>query len=162
GSAGGFGAIGAACSSNSTTFDTDGGATSDGSVSGDGSSNGGHDGSGDTSANDTGSHDAGADAVANCSNITGEGGIASQNGGQGKECVVAKGQDGGYVTACKSTGVAQTLGKGVGCCPGDTHTQCLPGLECLGPDCTQGGPKTARCAPHCCKDDDSVCGQSPE
>jgi hypothetical protein len=38
----------------------------------------------------------------------------------------------------------------------------LPGLECVGSACVDGSAPTARCSPHCCSGDDSLCGSSPE
>src|SRR5439155_16027481 len=55
---------------------------------------------------------------------------------------------------------SEQLAQGEACCPSNTGNPCLPGLSCIGSACTDGGAKTGRCSPPCCKGDDAYCGKS--
>jgi hypothetical protein len=82
--------------------------------------------------------------------------------GQAQECVVVKsGAD--YVTQCVPVQASQQLPAGAACCPptaGSPDNPCLPGLSCVGRECADGGAKSGRCSPPCCKGDDQSCGKS--
>lgn len=151
---GAAGMVGVACSSNPIT---DPGGGMDGAVTDDGQavddqSSGGDAGS-DSMSNTDGM------MTGNCSPARGpDCDLVLQNCAGGKECVVAIASDGGPTTSCNVPGTGNRP-LGSTCCPG-AQNQCVPGLECIGPDCTDGGAPTARCTPHCCKGDDSVCGAS--
>ncbi|WP_394839922.1 hypothetical protein LVJ94_23825 [Pendulispora rubella] len=75
---------------------------------------------------------------------------------EGQQCIVQD-TDAGYVTACVAAGTGNRPA-GASCCPGRAN-QCAAGLECIGAACA-GDAATARCTPHCCQDDDGVCGSS--
>jgi hypothetical protein len=159
---GGGGVFGVACSSSSSgSFDDDAGA--DGSAASDATSGDGSKDSAsfDSGSNDGGSQDATSELQGNCSPVKGPCDIVLQDCGQGKECVVARASDGGFTTACMATTNNEHIAKGEKCCP-STNNPCLPGLECIGSACAGDAAPTARCAPHCCTGDDSVCGMSPE
>jgi hypothetical protein len=158
------GVAGVACSSSSSgSVADDGGAdgsASDGSQGGDAARDGAF--GSDTGASDGGSQDATGDQLTgNCAPVKGACDIVLQNCGAGKECVVSRGSDGGFATACFPTTNNEHIPMGSPCCPG-AQNPCLPGLECLGASCQGDAAPTSRCAPHCCTGDDSICGQSPE
>jgi len=83
--------------------------------------------------------------------------LVLQDCAEGKECVV-QGTSAGYVTACVAAGTGNQPA-GASCCPGRAN-QCAAGLECIGAACAGDAGSTARCTPHCCEGDDSVCGAS--
>ena len=150
---GAAGIAGVACSS-SPHVDTGGGM--DSSVNGDGPS--GDQSSGGDAGTDSANNTDGA-MKGNCSPARGPAcDLVLQNCAGGKECVVALGAGGGPTTACQDPGTGNRP-LGSTCCPGQQN-QCVPGLECIGPSCTDGGMPTARCTPHCCPGEDSVCAQS--
>jgi hypothetical protein len=149
-------AIGA-CSSSSSVDDGDGGT---------GSEAGGQDGAKDGPVNPNTDGSTGKDG-GHCSIVKGACDIvlqdcANDSKGQKQECVVVKsGAD--YVTQCVPVQASQQLAMGAACCPPTSakpDNPCLPGLSCGGPDCVDGGPKTGRCSPACCKGDDQSCGKS--
>ncbi|HVH46073.1 MAG TPA: hypothetical protein VM925_27175 [Labilithrix sp.] len=84
---------------------------------------------------------------------------ADDEEGQKQECVVASSSGGAVTTECVPVQPSQQLPMGRGCCPG-RENPCLPGLQCVGDTCVDGGPITGRCTPACCPGDDSACGQS--
>jgi hypothetical protein len=92
----------------------------------------------------------------NCSVVKGACDIVSQNCPSGQECVV----DNTSKTQCVPIEATESLEMGSACCPGGQGNPCLPGLSCIGNPCVDGGPKTGRCSPACCKDDDVECGKS--
>jgi hypothetical protein len=79
--------------------------------------------------------------------------------GKAQECVITSGS-GGPTTTCIAVQASQQLAQGQACCPSTTENPCLPGLTCVGNACADGGPKTGRCTPACCKGQDSYCGKS--
>lgn len=82
----------------------------------------------------------------------------SKNGVE-QECVVT-GSGNTLTTECIVVQTAPKLAQGASCCAG-SENPCKPGLTCVGPPCTQSnGIKAGRCAPYCCKGDDSTCGAS--
>ena len=95
----------------------------------------------------------------NCSAVKGACDIVSQNCPTGQECIVVNGP----TTQCVPIESSEQLDMGHACCP-PTSAQpgnpCLPGLSCIGNPCVDGGPQTGRCAPACCKGDDTACGKS--
>ena len=99
----------------------------------------------------------------NCSEVKGECDIVLQEcpndskGGK-QECVVT-GSGTNLATKCVPVQSSQQLPMGSACCPGNSNP-CLPGLSCVGDECSDGGPKTGRCTPACCKGDDQSCGSS--
>jgi hypothetical protein len=127
-------------------------------------------GEGGASGDSGGKGDAGGDGLAppppgdsgkpgNCSAVKGACDIVSQNCPMGQECVVVNGP----MTQCVPAQASQQLDKGRACCPPSMLSPgnpCLPGLSCIGSPCTDGGPQTGRCAPACCKGDDTACGMS--
>ncbi|HSQ64210.1 MAG TPA: hypothetical protein VLM85_13380 [Polyangiaceae bacterium] len=136
------GALGVACSSPS--YNTDGGVDSGGGGDAKSDVTTKPDGGGGT---DGGGGD-GSTGPCTTTTITGTCDIVAQNCNTGQECVVTQGSDGGFVTTCSPNG-------GGSFAEGHTCTQtasCVPGLECI-----QG-----RCAKHCCLNNDSECGTSPE
>jgi len=153
------GAIVAACSSSSSPADD----TTEGGPGGEGGpgSDAGKDSPGPKPDGDVG------DAGGHCSKVTGECDIvlqdcANDSKGQKQECVVTK-NGSALQTVCTPVQASQQLPKGAACCPptqGSPDNPCLPGLSCGGADCTDGGPKTGRCAPACCPGSDSICGTS--
>src|SRR5439155_15632018 len=77
----------------------------------------------------------------------------------GQECVIVNGP----ATKCLPIEPSEQLEMGSACCPPSSAAPgnpCLPGLFCIGNACTDGGPKTGRCSPGCCKGDDVECGKS--
>jgi hypothetical protein len=95
------------------------------------------------------------DAGGHCSPAKGECDIVLQDCPPGNECVA----DNAGRTACEPVQVSQQLPMGRACCPAAANP-CLPGLTCVGNACSDGGPKTGRCSPACCKGDDQACGKS--
>jgi hypothetical protein len=93
--------------------------------------------------------------VGNCSPAKGPCDIVLQNCPAQQECVVI-----GTATKCQPVQATQQLGVGRTCCPNGNGNPCLPGLSCIGSDCTDGGVPSARCAPACCTGDDQACGKS--
>jgi hypothetical protein len=79
--------------------------------------------------------------------------------GEQRECVVV-GSGGAYGTECRAVRSSQQLPKGRACCSNAADNPCLPGLTCVGPPCSDGGPVLGRCSPACCPGDDRACGQS--
>lgn len=96
----------------------------------------------------------------NCSVVKGDCDIVSQNCPGGQECVVVSDKNGASSTKCFPIEGSEQLQMGEACCPSTTANPCLPGLSCIGNACTDGGPKTGRCSPACCKGDDVECGKS--
>lgn len=92
----------------------------------------------------------------NCSAAKGGCDIVLQDCPAQQECVV----DNAGITVCQPVQGTQQLPKGRACCPNGNGNPCLPGLSCVGSDCTDGGVPTARCSPACCKGDDQACGHS--
>lgn len=158
---GGAGWLGAACSSDTSGFTETPEAGKDGTTPD------------DSSTTDSGNpRDAGRDVLpiapdaevctqaCGCQ-VTGDCDLLAQNCPNGQECNVVQGSDGGLATGCVPTRASQRLPKGHTCCPNAAGGDpCLPGLICLGNDCTDGGAPTARCTPHCCQDSNGACGQS--
>jgi hypothetical protein len=104
--------------------------------------------------------DGGQDGGGNCTVVKGACDLVLQDcpdkTGQKQECVV----DNSNKTVCQPVQASQQLPIGRACCPSTTSNPCLPGLQCIGNDCSDGGPQTGRCSPVCCKGDDKACGKS--
>lgn len=79
--------------------------------------------------------------------------------GKDQECVVGGTAD-DPVTECVTVQASQQLPLGRGCCPNGSGNPCLPGLNCVGRPCEDGGPISGRCSPACCKGNDTACGVS--
>jgi hypothetical protein len=94
--------------------------------------------------------------------------LVLQNCPSGQQCEAAAKSGGGYTTQCGPTTASQHIDKGYPCCPPATGNDnpCLPGLECIGDPCPDGGVPGngvgGRCTPYCCSGDDTPCGTSPE
>jgi hypothetical protein len=73
-----------------------------------------------------------------------------------QECVA----DNSGLTFCQPVQGTQQLPIGYACCPNGNGNPCAPGLSCVGSNCGDGGPATARCSPACCPGDDQHCGKS--
>lgn len=93
--------------------------------------------------------------VGNCSPANTKCDLVLQNCPAQQECATKNA--GG--TECRAVQSSQQLGMGRACCPGGSNP-CLPGLTCVGQECSDGGPKTGRCTPACCKGNDQACGKS--
>jgi hypothetical protein len=104
--------------------------------------------------------DGAVDAGGNCTVVKGVCDLVLQDcpddKGQKQECVVSSAN----TTVCQPVQASQQLPKGRACCPSPTSNPCLPGLACIGNECTDGGPQTGRCSPACCKGNDLACGKS--
>src|SRR5580693_3375642 len=89
----------------------------------------------------------------NCTPISGPCDIVLQNcpnkGGQKQECVSTGANSATTGTVCVATTATESLPVGRACCPAASNP-CEPGLECIGNNCSDGGPMTGRCSPHCC------------
>lgn len=135
----------AACSTSSPE-----GASGDASTDGGSPVDGARDGGGPPG-------DGGADTgpVGNCSPANTKCDLVLQNCPAQQECVTRNGG-----TECRAVQSSQQLGMGRACCPGTAQNPCLPGLSCVGQECSDGGPKTGRCTPACCKGNDQACGKS--
>ena len=154
-----IGGVLVACGSGDDSVVLDGG-TEDGG--GDSTVDSGADAGADTSVTMVDSS-TGSDA-GHCTPVTGACDLVAQDcpnkGGQKQECVVTTGNTGQLTTVCAVPQASQQLPSGRSCCPDDNNNPCLTGLECIGDPCTDGGPKTGRCSPHCCLGDNSACGVS--
>jgi hypothetical protein len=157
-SAAGF--IGLACSSDGGTTDNSSGG-SDATVSDTGSNVD----SGKDTGSSSGGDDGGVKEGGGCSAAKGACDLVLQDcpdkDGLKQECVPRVGT-GGLTTICQKAQNSQLLPQGRACCPNNSAgNECLPGLKCIGADCTiDGGPKTGRCSPYCCPGSDSLCGSS--
>lgn len=82
--------------------------------------------------------------------------LVSQNcPNAGEECVAVTDNSGTRVTSCQSEGTGSIV-EGDFCTPSPSTNPCVPGLECI------GSAGSARCARHCCDNDSTACGTSPE
>jgi hypothetical protein len=94
--------------------------------------------------------------------------LVLQNCPAGQQCVAAARSGGGYTTQCAPTTASQHIDKGYPCCPPASvnDNPCLPGLQCVGDPCPDGGVPGngvgGRCTPYCCANDGTPCGTSPE
>lgn len=79
--------------------------------------------------------------------------------GKDQECIVGGTED-APVTECVAVQASQQLALGRGCCNNGGTNPCLPGLNCVGRPCEDGGPISGRCSPACCKGNDTACGAS--
>lgn len=109
--------------------------------------------------------DAGGDGPAlqgNCEPVKGPCDLVLQDCPAGQQCALAQ-KGSGYTTTCAPAHPVQHIAKGYPCCPPATTSgdPCLPGLECIGNPCV-GDAGGGRCTPHCCTNDDTPCGSSPE
>lgn len=100
--------------------------------------------------------EAGRDAGGHCSPAKGACDIVLQDCPPQQECVV----DNDGKAFCQPVQSSQQLPLGRACCPSGAANPCLPGLTCVGNECSDGGPMTGRCSPACCKGDDQACGKS--
>jgi hypothetical protein len=91
-----------------------------------------------------------------CSAVEGGCDIVLQDCPAKQECAL----DNSGETVCQPVQGAQQLPLGRRCCPSSSTNPCQPGLTCVGSNCTDAGPPTARCSPACCKGDDQACGKS--
>jgi hypothetical protein len=98
----------------------------------------------------------GGDAGGNCSPAKGECDIVLQDCPPQQECTV----DNSGKTVCQPVQASQQLPLGRACCPSTSANPCLPGLTCVGNECSDGGPMTGRCSPACCQGADQACGKS--
>lgn len=79
--------------------------------------------------------------------------------GDPQQCVPDQLSDGGRTTSCGDIGAWQFTSKGSPCCIGPQGDPCLPGLQCTSNDrCSDASAPAGRCAPYCCRGDDSICG----
>jgi len=128
----------------------------------------------DATVAETGAVDAGKDQVApdpdggrpeggGCSPAKGVCDLVLQDcpdkDGVKQECV-PRSSPTGLTTVCQKAQTSQLLPVGRACCPSANANPCLPGLECIGADCTDGGLPTGRCSPYCCLGSDTQCGSS--
>lgn len=100
--------------------------------------------------------EAGVDGGGNCSPAKGACDIVLQDCPPQQECTV----DNTGKTVCQPVQASQQLPMGRACCPSASSNPCLPGLTCVGNECSDGGPMTGRCSPACCKGADQACGKS--
>lgn len=98
----------------------------------------------------------GTDAGGKCSPAKGACDIVLQDCPPQQECTV----DNNGKAVCQPVQASQQLPAGRACCPSGSANPCLPGLTCVGNECSDGGPMTGRCSPACCKGADQACGKS--
>lgn len=100
--------------------------------------------------------EAGTDAGGKCSPANGACDLVVQDCPAQQECTV----DNSGKAVCRPVEASQQLPLGRACCPSTSANPCLPGLTCVGNECSDGGPMTGRCSPACCKGADQACGKS--